>query len=222
VNPLWVWILGLVPPTDIEHRVRKLQRAVFERLGLSAGLALPVLIPLHARTGPPGGEPPFRLPPGRLEAGRLVASGPAVRDPWLLWAVQGEIGAGNWPTLLAGTRAGELPEGQRGGLLFPRDPGFPLAFSVSPETLRSAGTVSDTGPARAFQPLRIGVYRVRSLRTGAGHALGGGADAEARPPEEETHGEDTAAAAAAMWEHLFRFGLIWEEMETKPLRRQAL
>jgi hypothetical protein len=213
VNSAWIWILGLVPPTDTALRVRELRRAVLESLGLSAGLALPVLIPLQARMGPPGGEPPFHLPPGRLESGRLVASGSTVRVPWLLWTVRAESGASLWPTPSGSAApAGNLPE-EKPEPLFPGQPGFPLAFSPFPETLQAAAAAPDFGPPRAFRPLRITLYRVRSLRPAA---------VEDGPVEDDKPaGLRAAAAAGAMWESLFRFGLVWEELEAGPLRRRA-
>jgi hypothetical protein len=187
VTPPALWIVAVVPPTDVELRVREMQRTAFRRLGLPGGLALPVMIPLEARTETDAHEPSPGLPSGRLEAPRLVPGACAVRHPWLLWTVHGEGGDTN--CLRPG---GREP-------YFPGEAGFPLAFSVSPEALESGRALLDAAASSPFQPRAIGLYRV--------HSLGG---------TEPT----TARVAATLWEWLFGNGLVWEEVEVRPLRRR--
>jgi len=241
VTSVALWIVGVIPPTDIEHRVREMQRAAFRRLDLSAGFALPVMIPLTAGTGPREGGPPLRLPSGRLEAMRLIPGACTTHLPWLLWSVRGETGAGHWltsPVRVPADPSGASPVGVPAGAqagpaaadtrepFFPRDPGFPLAFSLSLETLEFARVLLGTTPSRPFQPRGIGLYRLRPLRepdgpgATAAEAESGGQETGPAIPDRQAEAP-AAEPVGALWERLFRDGLLWEELEARPLRRSV-
>jgi hypothetical protein len=210
-----LYVLGVSPSTDVEHRARELQRALYTRLDLAEGLALPVLLHLDVRVTP--GEPldaprlpeePLdepRLPDGRLEAPQLVTGPFAVAGRWLLWTVQGGQRSylewmSFWSRFLSTV---DRPEGRE--RLVSRQVGFPLAYSSAPEVLEAAVSLLDREAPRSFQPRSVGLYRVRPLQ---------------QSQEPDGIPADSSTTESEVWEQLFRHGLFWEETERRPLRRR--
>jgi hypothetical protein len=198
-------LLGVSPSTDVVHRVRELQRRLFEHLDLPEGLALPVLLHLDVRISLDESADARRLPGGRLEAPRLLTGPFAAAGRWLLWTVQGgQQGFLDWLSFWSGfLSAVHWPESRE--RLVSRQLGLPLAYSSAPELLDAAASLLSREEPRSFQPRSVGLYRVRPLLQ---TKLPDGASLD--PTTTETW----------LWEQLFRQGLFWEESERRPLRRR--
>ncbi|MBN1836744.1 MAG: hypothetical protein JW820_12890 [Spirochaetales bacterium] len=188
-------LLGVSPPTDIERRVRELQRELHARLSLPEAMAVPVAVPIALRAEAQTGGAPA-APEGRLESGRLVTGPFARASHWLLWSLQPAPSLIQLAQAWGGPFGGPRPPCEAGSRL-PLAAGFPLGFSLSPSVLERALTQLGTEPPRTFQPLALELYRLRPLAEG----------------KEEV--------AAWDWARVLGRGLFWEEIARKPLRRPS-
>jgi len=195
-------VLGMIPPTDIERRVRELQRKLYAERDLPEALALPVVIPLWVRKGleasaqAPALASALAPPPGRLEAPRLVTGAFAMEGHWLLWSLQAAPGlrasAATWLD-----RIGHAHQAEDEPSRLPTESGFPLAFSPTPGVLEAALPLLGVEPPRTFQPRCLALYRLQEL------------------------GREAGACRGWSWARVFDRGLFWEEIRRKPVRRQA-